>query len=225
MKQEFKDILTGLSAIIIYLLFKYIFFFCAVLLNINPDKLSNIGKTIYNLSFELILLFIIVFIYRKTLKEHFKKFKKCHFIKYIRYWFIALLLMTISNNLIDIFTHLKTASNQQAVESSLISNPIQTIFLVVFIAPLLEELIYRLSFRKIFKTDTIFIILSGLFFGLMHMYNPSTLLEFIYIIPYSIPGFVFAYTLKKSKNIFVPVGLHMIHNGAMVLLQLFLLLK
>ena len=225
MKQELKDVLTGLSAIIIYLLFKYVFFFFSVLLNINPDKLSNTGKVIYNLSFELILLSIIVFIYHKTLKEHLKKFKKCHFIKYIRYWFIALLLMTISNSLIDIFTHLKTASNQQVVENNLFSNPLPTIFIVVLIAPLLEELVYRLSFRKIFKTDTIFIILSGLFFGLMHMYNPSTLLEFIYIIPYSIPGFIFAYTLKKSKNIFVPVGLHMIHNGSMVLLQLFLLLK
>ena len=52
MKQELKDVLTGLSAIIIYLLFKYVFFFFSVLLNINPDKLSNTGKVIYNLSFE-----------------------------------------------------------------------------------------------------------------------------------------------------------------------------
>ena len=33
------------------------------------------------------------------------------------------------------------------------------------------------------------------------------------------PGCVFAYTLTKSDNIFVPISLHMLHNTLMIVLQ------
>ena len=91
--------------------------------------------------------------------------------------------------------------------------------MAIIFAPILEELVFRLSFRNMFKTDIIFIIASGLFFGFMHVSSPNSLLELIYIIPYSIPGIVFAYTLTKSKNIFVPISLHFVHNTIMMIFQ------
>ena len=48
--------------------------------------------------------------------------------------------------------------------------------------------------------------------------------DLIYIITYSIPGFVFAYTLVKSENIFVPISLHMFHNTLTVIMQIILLI-
>ena len=97
--------------------------------------------------------------------------------------------------------------------------PIYAIITAIFIAPITEELIFRLNFRNIFKNDLVFIIISGLAFGIMHFTGAKTSEELLYIIPYSIPGFIFAYTLKKSNNIFVPISLHMIHNTLMVILQ------
>ena len=103
--------------------------------------------------------------------------------------------------------------------------PIYTFISAVIIAPFLEELVFRKSFRDMFSNNLLFIILSGLTFGAFHVIGSfETLFDLIYIIPYSIPGFVFAYTLSKSKNIFVPIGLHFLHNGILMALQTFLML-
>jgi membrane protease YdiL (CAAX protease family) len=50
------------------------------------------------------------------------------------------------------------------------------------------------------------------------------LTDLLFIIPYSIPGFIFAYVYTKSKNICIPISLHFIHNGIMMSLQILLLL-
>ena len=71
----------------------------------------------------------------------------------------------------------------------------------------------------------IFILLSGLVFGSMHVIGSCEhLIDLLFIIPYSIPGFIFAYVYTKSKNLCVPISLHFIHNGIMMSLQILLLL-
>ena len=132
--------------------------------------------------------------------------------------------MIISNIIITMFTSIETSSNQEAIISTLYKAPIYTCIMSIIFAPILEELVFRLSFRKIFNSNILFIVTSGLFFGFMHVSSPNSIAEFLYIIPYSIPGVIFAYTLTKSKNIYVPIGLHFIHNTIMMLIQLFIML-
>ena len=73
-------------------------------------------------------------------------------------------------------------------------------------------------------TVILFILLSGLVFGSMHVIGTCEhLIDLLFIIPYSIPGFIFAYCHVKSKNIFVPISLHLIHNSLMMILQIVLL--
>lgn len=222
MKKELKDFLIGLSVLLLYLFSSFISLLILSIFNVNTNNFSNIQKIIYNLSYELILILIIIFIYRKKIINDIKMFKKSNFI-YIKYWIIALILMLISNIIINMFTNIDTSSNQEIIVNTFKKAPIYTAILACLFAPILEELVFRLSFRKMFKTDIIFIILSGLFFGFMHVSNPSSLLELVYIIPYSIPGFIFAYTLTKSNNILVPIGLHFLHNTLMILLQFILI--
>ena len=130
----------------------------------------------------------------------------------------------ITSSIISMITKIDNSTNQEYVVKILENFPIYALLSTVIIAPLTEELIFRLNFRKIFKTDILFIIISGLVFGIMHLSVASSFLELIYIIPYSIPGFIFAYTLKKSNNIFVPIFLHLLHNGVMMILQILITL-
>ena len=104
--------------------------------------------------------------------------------------------------------------------------PIYTLIVTVLIAPILEELVFRISFRKIFAhTNFLFIFFSGLFFGGMHVLGSlDNLIDLLFIIPYSIPGFMFAYLYTKSKNIFNPISLHFIHNAIMMILQILLII-
>ncbi len=224
MKNELKNFITGLCVLLLYLLSSYILSFFLSLLHININNFSKIQKIIFNISFELILSLIIIFIYRKKIIKDIKNVKECKFTNYIRYWFIAIILILISNIIINMITGINTSTNQEIIVNTLKKAPIYTAILTIIIAPILEELVFRLSFKKMFKTNIIFIITSGLFFGFMHVSDPKSLIELIYIIPYSIPGFIFAYTLTKSNNIIIPIGLHCIHNTTMFILQLLLIL-
>jgi membrane protease YdiL (CAAX protease family) len=131
-----------------------------------------------------------------------------------------------SNLIITIFTTTDIANNQESIIETLKVAPIYTFILTVFVAPILEELVFRLSFRKIFPhSNKLFIFFSGLIFGGMHVIGTSEhLVDLLFIIPYSLPGFIFAYVYTKSKNIFVPISLHFIHNGIMMSLQILLLI-
>lgn len=219
MKKELKNMLIGISVLLLYLLSDYIYSFILILFNINFNNLNITQKTICNLSFEFVLILLIGFIYRKKIIADLKNIKKCHFSNYIKYWICALGLMLISNIIINMFTSIDTSTNQEEIVNIFSKAPIYTFILTVFFAPILEELVFRLSFRKMFKTDTLFIIISGIFFGFMHVTSPSCFAELLYIIPYSIPGIIFAYVLAKTDNILIPIGLHFIHNSIMMIFQ------
>lgn len=76
-----------------------------------------------------------------------------------------------------------------------------------------------------FTTDWLFILMSGLVFGSLHVLNSTnSLAELLYLIPYSAPGIIFAYILAKTNNILVTMGLHFMHNGILVSLQFLLLI-
>ena len=135
-------------------------------------------------------------------------------------------LMILSNLIVTMFTTTEISQNQETIVSLLGEAPIYTFILTVFTAPILEELVFRLSFRKMFAhTNLLYIFFSGLFFGGMHVISSFTnITDLLFIIPYSIPGFIFAYIYTKSKNICVPMSLHFIHNGIMMCLQIILLM-
>ena len=113
------------------------------------------------------------------------------------------------------------AKNEQGVRELVKGNPFIMIILAIIIGPILEELIFRVSIYKIIgKYKWLFIISSGLLFGSMHVLGEATtLIDYLYILPYGIPGSFFAYTLYKSNNSFVPISLHIIHNTFALILQ------
>ncbi len=225
---DFKNLCIGFGVIILYLVASSLSYDFISFFGINFDNLNYILKCIYMISYEAILTLIIIYIYRKNFIPNLKDFKKnfkSYVDNYIKYWFLMLGLMIFSNLIITKFTTSAVAENQEAIIDLLNSFPVYTIIITVFIAPFLEELVFRLSIRKIFaKTDFIFILFSGLLFGSMHVVGSfSSLTDLLFIIPYSIPGFIFAYVYTKTNNICIPIGLHMLHNGVMMILQILLI--
>ena len=218
--KKYKTEIIGILIFIFYLLYsKYIEY---LLIPFNFNNLPTVIKLVILICIDLLLLLIIAFAYLGVIAKDFKDFKKNYkkyFDEYAKYWFLNIGLMAISNIAISSIIDIKQATNQKYVEALLFKYPIYSIITAAIIAPITEELMFRLNFRKIFKTDILFIIISGLVFGFMHMSIATTMKELLYIIPYSIPGFIFAYTLKKSNNIFVPISLHLVHNTIMIILQ------
>ena len=226
---DLRDMFIGFGVLFLYLIASAMPYDFIKLFGINYNDLNLIARQIYLILYEVSLTLIIVYIYRKDFIPNFKDFLKNnikYFKKYIKYWFIMLGLMILSNAIITMFTTTITSENQQTIIDTLKQAPIYTFILTVFVAPILEELVFRLSFRKIFKyTNVLFILFSGLFFGGMHVLGTlNNPIDLLFIIPYSIPGFIFAYIYSKSKNICIPMSLHFIHNGIMMSLQILLLL-
>jgi membrane protease YdiL (CAAX protease family) len=225
---NFKNILTGVGVIFFYLFTST--FVTEILsgLGINYDKLSTPLKSTCLIIYQILMTLVIVYIYKKTIITDFKVFIKNnikYFKEYIKYWFLMLILMISSNLIVTFFTTTDIANNQETIIETLKVAPIYTFIITVFVAPILEELVFRLSFRKIFSNNILFVLLSGLVFGSLHVIGTCEhLIDLLFIIPYSIPGFIFAYVYTKSKNIYMPISLHFIHNGIMMSLQILLLI-
>ncbi len=219
-----KNIMIGFLALFTYF---FLSLFSSTIISFLPvdiNSLSQNGKFIINILYELLIIIIIIFILKESVINDFNIYKKnikAYYKEYIKYWFYALVLMYISNYLILLFFTNDIANNEQLVRQLFEVNPIFTFILASILAPILEELVFRLSIYKILQNHKyIFIITSGIVFGLMHVLgSANTLVEWLYLIPYSIPGCVFAYTLTKSNNIFVPISLHLTHNTFALILQ------
>jgi len=228
-KKDWKLAILGILAILTYFIFPMLEVIPLQILGIDSKQMPTVIKAIYMLSYELITLLVIMFILKDKIKPDWQDMKKNHqyyFKKYFKYWFLILGCMMISNLLILGIDSNSSAGNEDTIRTIFTQMPIYMYLSAVVIAPLLEELIFRLSIRNIIKsTDWLFILISGLVFGGLHVIgNIETWVDLLYIFPYSIPGFIFAYILAKSDNIFVSIGLHFIHNGILMSLQTLVLL-
>ena len=84
------------------------------------------------------------------------------------------------------------------------------------------DTIFRKGFKKAFPNKYLFVILSGVIFGLLHVVSAKTLLEALYIIPYSSLGIAFAITYYKTDTVFSSIFVHILHNSILIIFALFI---
>ena len=163
---------------------------------------------------DLLVLFIFIVIFRKKIIPDYNDFKKNYKI-YIKdnykYWLIGLLLMIVSNILITIFIS-DIPTNEEINRQILLTNPLSSIISLVIVAPIIEELITRKTFRDVFNNQYIYILVSGLIFGSLHLLAAKSLSEIFYIIPYSILGCAFAKIYYNTDNLWSNIFFHSLHN-------------
>ena len=227
-KNYLKTALLGFICIFIYFFIPSIEVGFLSLFNIDYDELNLTLKVLYLISFEIITICLIMFVLNKKITRDFKDIKKNHkeyYKKYFKYWLIAVGIMMISNLIINNLVTDGIASNEEALRETFKISPIYIYFSSVIYAPLVEELVFRQSIRNIIPNKIIFILLSGLIFGGLHIASGySGPIDLLYLIPYCAPGFAFAYILADSDNIFISISLHLMHNGILIALQFLLLI-
>ncbi len=216
----------GLATIIIYSMTSILELGILYYSKINTAKMSILAKSIYLILCESLIITIIAIINKKKLVENLKDIKKHfkeYYTKYLKIYAIALIIMMISNIFINQLTN-AIPGNEETIRSTLNKAPIYMFFSAVIFAPFTEEMVFRNSIKNIITNKTTFIITSGLIFGGLHVIgNINTIYDLLYIIPYSTPGIAFAYMLEKTDNILVPMGIHFLHNGLLMTLQIILL--
>lgn len=228
LKRRYKSIGVGLGVIFLYYFLPYLQGIPFSILGLETDTLPVTGKVIYLIAFNSVIAALIMLIYNKKITADFQEMKKNStkiFNKYLKYWLLGLLIMMTSNLIINLFITNNLPNNEQAIRDMFDISPIYIFFSAVIFAPIVEELVFRYSFKKIFSNKWLFIILSGLIFGGMHVFNDfKTITDIFYIIPYSTPGIIFAYMLYDSDNVLVPISFHFIHNGILISLQILLMI-
>jgi len=210
-KNFFKEI--GKSILVLFLYLTLSIILSSLFSNFVTSKnfwIANLSA----LTVELIMLTIFILIYRKKLINDFQDFKKDYkkiLDTSIKNWLLGLVIMLVSNIIISMIVG-DIANNEEMNRSLLMSTPIYAITAMVIIAPITEELIFRLSPRKAFNKKIPYLIYSGLFFGAMHLLSSTSWLEVLYVIPYGALGYFFAKAFYETDNIFSSISVHMIHN-------------
>ena len=222
-----KYIFKGLGTLFLYFfitLFKNMPFY---LIHINVSDIPKITYNIYSLVIEITLILLIYFIFEEEIKKAIEDIKINHytyFTKYFKIYLIGIIIMMASNMIINALGG-GISQNEEAIRGEFNSFPVYTYIASVFLAPLLEELIFRLSLKALIKNKYIYIFISGFIFGSLHLIGmPINKLFPLYLISYCSAGWAFAYIMSKTNNILVSSGFHFMHNGIIMSIQTFLLI-
>ena len=195
-------------------------------INIDPLNVPITIKVICLLISCLIILGIYFLVYRKDIIRDFKKyFEKGkildNFETSFKYWLIGFVVMVVSNLVLAVITNGGIAENEKSVRDLIDAAPLFMLFDVAIYAPIAEELTFRKSVRDAINNKYIYILISGIVFGGLHVITSVTsLIDLLYIIPYSALGISFAALYYKTNNIFSSITMHTMHNTLAIILYL-----
>jgi membrane protease YdiL (CAAX protease family) len=184
--------------------------------------------TISNLTFYIVLFYLYIALYKNSWKQSFNDFLK-HSQRHLTTISIGLIAMfsamMIMGYLYTLLGIVESPENQQILEMQLsgsLFDKISLILFAVFLAPLVEETLFRLSGFYLLKKYLHFsswmnILFTALLFGSVHVLGDN----YIQVLYYAALGIVLGFLYHKSHNIFVPIIVHMIFNS-FVMISMFL---
>lgn len=220
-----KNLGKFLGIFFLYFISDIIYLVPLVAMSIDISKLSLSTQIILMVIADLLVSIMLFLIYKKYLIEKWHDFKN-NFNNYfetgIKAWLIGLGIMWVCNFLLAEFSPVKEAINENQVQALITASPILAMMLTTVFAPINEEMIFRKSIQDFIKHKWLFIIISGLIFGYLHVSSSESLFDFLYIIPYGALGGAFAYALSKTDNIYTTILMHMLHNGVLTLISIIL---
>ena len=215
-------------AITIFILFFYSWLFQLIpilIFNMDTKKISTSMNVVLSAFASLCLAIILIIIYKKELITEWKMFRK-NFKKYfdigLNHWLYGLIIMIISNTLLNVLFKVGQSNNEEAVQSMITALPWMAFITSGILAPVTEEIVFRKSIKKIFNNKLLYILVSGFLFGLAHVFSSaSSLTDWLFIVPYGSLGVAFAASYYDTDSIFTPIFFHMMHNMILVLLSIF----
>lgn len=231
MKNITHSIRNIIKGVIVFFLFFYSFlwqYIPLIAFKIDTEILtSNIRLAVLFSTFsDAILLLLLLLIYRKDLLEEWKKFKDKFLYNIgtgLIYWILGIFIMFTANIVLFIVFKSSASNNEQLVRSFVTSFPLIMGVNVCIVAPIVEEIVFRKTLKDIFKNRFVFAAVSFLLFGGAHVVRQATsLVDWLYIIPYGVMGFVFALADYKTDTVCTSMFTHILHNTLSLIMILFL---
>jgi len=223
-RELINNILKGLIVLTMFFGFSPLLLGILDYLNVDLSNFSLTTRVMIVALTEVLLMVYFFIIYKQDLKKYFldlKKNKSSYFEIALKWWITGLIVMASANLLIRFFTPSEIAGNEEIVRDLVKAVPWYMLFSAAVYAPFVEEIAFRKVFKDIFKNPAIFIVFSGLAFGLIHVYaSAGSIIDYLYVIPYGALGAAFAYAYHKTNNLLVPMSMHFVHNGLLMIIYL-----
>ncbi len=110
-----------------------------------------------------------------------------------------------------------TSENQAIISAVIRTSPVVMAITTIFLAPILEELIFRgIIFSWLYEVHPVIAhLLTAFIFSFMHIMNAvlsGNSAEWLQIFSYFLMALVFSYLYEKRNNIFVPMITHVMNN-------------
>ena len=216
MLEKFKKIVIDIALFVGFFIVSLIIISLLVINGIKDYHLANLITY-------FLVFFLFFLIYRKKFITYINDFKvnyKKYFPKYLWIGIMGILLMNMSSTLIGLLVG-NLSVNESTVRSTFAGTNIVILLLNVGImTPICEETVFRLIFKNIFNNKYVFAIITGILFALMHMLETTSLVEWLYLIPYFIMGYTLSYIYYDSDNLINSIIVHSFNNIVTVLLLL-----
>ena len=133
--------------------------------------------------------------------------------------YIPVILLSIFINFLLVEHFGGKSANQSSLDESFKEYPIWFSITTVILAPIIEEFIFRFLPYKFIKNKILYILLSTVVFATMHVSNDPYAFYFIWF--YMTEPLYYGYRYHKTKNIWVTVLLHSLHNLICLLAKIF----
>lgn len=161
---------------------------------------------------DLIIAPIFIFLYRKKIMTDIKSFK----VKYVIMAALTAIFLAIASTLISaLFEMLNIPmENQSMIVDAMKKMPIGTSIVLIVLAPIVEEFVFRYSIFTFTKNPRNAIFVSSILFAVIHGIGIATLL---YFFMGACLGLLY---YKTNKNIGVSILAHAINNALSVISML-----
>lgn len=222
MKENVKNIIKLIISFVLFFNLSLVIAYIFKLVGINYSDFNYVDYACLNTFIELIMFVVVLLFYRKYLKKDLVLFKlnKRDYIKKIISYFLIFLIVKYgvalfsSLLLVMLGSDLVTSENQEAVVALAKTMPFMMLISTSLLAPFVEEGIFRLGIKKVINNKYLFILVSGLIFGFMHIF-PTELPLYVALIEslnYVTMGLLLAYIYNETDNIYVVVIIHALNN-------------
>ena len=198
-----------------------LFIINAIFLALAQIITSNVAIA-YLISYTLMIVLLIK-LYQKDLKNDFKNLTKDFKKNKKELILVPLILIIIVYLLNALFFKICgiEAGNQLLAESELKESIFLMCLHTIIIAPIAEELIFKLPFKDNKKKPLYNALAITILFTLIHIFPESNPLAYLYLIAYFVLGVTFTYPFYKTNNVLLSIIVHIINNLINVMIILF----